>query len=132
MPYTVAEAAKAIGKSKAAVFRAIRKGTISVTRNESNGVFLIDQAELHRAFPPASTVSADTLPDTTSDTPRLAELQGRLADAHDTIRDLRQRLDAEAQERRRLTAILADQRAKPEPAAEPPAPPRRRWWPWRR
>ena len=29
MPYTVAEAAEVIGKSKAAVFRAIRKGTLS-------------------------------------------------------------------------------------------------------
>ena len=41
----------------------------------------------------------------------------------DTIADLRRRLDAEAEERRRLTAILADQRAAPE---------RRRWWPWTR
>jgi len=32
------------------------------------------------------------------------------------------RLDAEAEERRRLTAILADQRAAPA----------RRWWPWTR
>ena len=34
--------------------------------------------------------------------------------------DLRRRLDAEAEERRRLTAILADQRAAPAPI--------RRWW----
>ena len=39
MPYTVAEAAKAIGKSKAAVFRAIRKGTISVARDEFERCF---------------------------------------------------------------------------------------------
>jgi hypothetical protein len=37
-------------------------------------------------------------------------LQGRLADAHQTIDDLRHRLDAEAEERRKLTALLTDQR----------------------
>jgi hypothetical protein len=138
MPYTVAEAAKAIGKSKAAVFRAIRKGTISATRDESSGVFLIDPAELHRAFPPAPTVSPDTLPDTVGDVSRFAELDGRLADAHETIADLRHRLDQADADRRqaldrlaaaqeRITALLTDQR----PTA-PPEPARRSWLPWRR
>src|SRR5215218_9923284 len=58
------------------------------------------------------------------DAPEIVELRARLADAHETIRDLRQRLDTEAEERRRLTALLADQR----PSA-PPAPPRRSWLP---
>jgi hypothetical protein len=40
-----------------------------------------------------------------------------------TVHDLRRRLDAEAEERRRLTAILADQRGDSSG--------RRRWW-WRR
>jgi hypothetical protein len=40
-----------------------------------------------------------------------------------SLDDLRRRLDAEAEERRRLTAILADQRTD--------SPARRRWW-WRR
>jgi multidrug resistance efflux pump len=135
MPYTVAEAAKAIGKSKAAVFRAIRKGTISAARDESRGVFLFDPAELHRAFPPASTVSADTLPDTATDASRFAELQGRLVDAHGTIDDLRRRLDQADADRRqaldrlaaaqeRIAALLTDQR----PAAPAASPPRRRWW----
>jgi hypothetical protein len=35
---------------------------------------------------------------------------------------VRRRLDAEAEERRRLTAVLADQRAASG----------RRWWPWTR
>src|SRR3954470_17594587 len=45
MTYTVAEAAKAIGKSKATVFRAIAKGTISATRDDTTGAFLIDPAD---------------------------------------------------------------------------------------
>jgi hypothetical protein len=143
VPYTVAEAAKTIGKSKAAIFRAIRKGTISAARDESSGAFLIDPAELHRAFPPASPVSTDTLPDTASDVPRFAELQGRLADAHDQIADLRRRLDQADADRRqaldrlaaaqeRVAALLSDQRpAVPVPAPSP-TPTRRKWWLWSR
>jgi hypothetical protein len=117
----VAEAAKAIGKSKAAVFRAINKGKLSAAWEEARGVCLIDPAELHRVFPATPTVSPDAHRDTsdgtsrdgdasTGDTQRFAELQGRLADAHQTIDDLRHRLDAEAEERRKLTALLTDQR----------------------
>jgi len=56
----VAEAAKAISKSKAAVFRAISKGKLSATREAKRGIFLIDPAEPHRAFLPAArrTVAA--------------------------------------------------------------------------
>lgn len=130
MPYTVAEAAEAIGKSKAAVFRAIRKGTLSATRDESSGMFLIDPAELHRAFPNGPTVSPDTSRDTAIGTPRVADLEGRLADAHETIRDLRARLDAA--DRRldvaagQLGAALAQVRALTDQR-----PARRSWWRWR-
>ncbi|MGE5713035.1 MAG: hypothetical protein ACM32F_04100 [Betaproteobacteria bacterium] len=51
-------------------------------------------------------------------------LRDRLAEKDDVIRDLRGRLDSEAEERRqaqaRLTALLTDQR----PAR------RRKWWLW--
>jgi len=47
------------------------------------------------------------------------------AEREETIRDLRARLDAESEERRRLTAILSDKRAVA-------AAPRQSWWPWRR
>ena len=159
MQYTVAEAAKAIGKSKAAVFRAISKGKLSATREETRGIFLIDPAELSRAFPPTSTVSTDTRRDTVNgtsrdaaspvgDTLRFAELQGRLTDAHQTIDDLRRRLDEERAERRqtaerlaaaqeRIAGLLTDRRSTDLPAVpagtdSPPASPapaqRRRWW----
>jgi septal ring factor EnvC (AmiA/AmiB activator) len=154
MPYTVAEAAKAIGKSKAAVFRAISKGKLSAVREEARGVFLIDPAELHRVFPPVPAASPDTHRDMANgtsrngssqpgDTHQFAELQGRLADAHQTIEDLRHRLDQADTDRRqtadrlaaaqeRIAALLTDQR--PAAAPDSPAPARRRrWWrPWRR
>jgi len=67
-------------------------------------------------------------------------LHQRLAEQADTIRDLRARLDAEAEERRtaqaKLTALLTD-RTSPAPdqrVAETAgvSAPRRSWWPWRR
>jgi len=55
------------------------------------------------------------------------------AEREETIRDLRARLDAESEERRRLTAILSDQRAAtPAPGPEPPRTAWRRFMAWRR
>ena len=55
-------------------------------------------------------------------------LRERLTDKDEVIDDLRARLDGEAEERRRtqaqFTALLTDQRAKPEPG-------QRRWNWWR-
>jgi uncharacterized protein (DUF342 family) len=56
---------------------------------------------------------------------RIDEKDERLTEARDQIADLRRRLDTEAEERRRLTAVLADRTTAPAPA-------RRSWWPWRR
>jgi hypothetical protein len=57
----------------------------------------------------------------------LRELRARLADARETIDDLRRRLDRADE---RLTALLTDQRAAPVPAPAS-VPPRRSWWRWR-
>jgi hypothetical protein len=51
---------------------------------------------------------------------RLTAAERLLAEREGTIDDLRRRLDDEAQERRRLTALLTDQTPKPEPL--PPIP----------
>ena len=50
MNYTLSDAAKATGKSKTTIHRAIKSGTISVTRLD-NGAYSIEPAELHRVFP---------------------------------------------------------------------------------
>jgi len=49
--FTLAEAAKAIGKSKSTVLRSIRAGRISAVRDELTGGWLIEPAELHRLYP---------------------------------------------------------------------------------
>jgi hypothetical protein len=131
MPYTLGQAAKAAGKSKPIIQRAIKNGTISASKT-ADGSYEIDPAELHRVFPPlphASNADQDlkrsVLPSDTNVLQREVELlRERLADKDSTISDLRTRLDQSERERRekdvRLTALLTDQRE--------PTPKRRRWW----
>ena len=49
MSYTLNEAAKAVGKSKTTIHRAIKSGKISASKLES-GAYAIDPSELHRVF----------------------------------------------------------------------------------
>src|SRR5215203_2006279 len=57
MPYTLGEAAQAVGKAKSTIFKAIKDGVISSSRDE-RGRFVIEPAELHRVFPPVAPVIA--------------------------------------------------------------------------
>ena len=124
MPYTLSEAAAATGHNRSAIFKAIRKGALSARRDETTGHWLVEAAELHRLYPPVmpggAKGAAGNGQEMAGNDGELREVRSRLADALDQIHDLRRRLDAEAEERRRLTAILADQRAAPAPI--------RRWW----
>jgi hypothetical protein len=141
MSYSLGEAAKATGKSKATIHRAIQSHKISAAKDEATGSWLIDAAELHRVFPPVSPEQSkngelrqsETADETAIMRLRLEELrqerERERADKDAVIDDLRRRLDASDEERRKvqaqLTALLTDQRT--QPAAEPPAP-RRSWW----
>jgi hypothetical protein len=129
--YSLATAAKAAGVSRPTIQRSIKSGKLSATRNE-NGSYGIDPAELSRVFPlaghSAGPMKQSVLPNGADVPPAISageadEMRARLAEQAETIRDLRDRLDAEAEERCKLTAILTDQRA-PGP---PPEPPRTRW-----
>src|SRR3954452_16921740 len=141
MPYTLAEAARAIGMQKSTVLRAIKRGSLSAMRDASTGQWLVEPAELHRVYPAINGsgapfgAPADNAPLRTDPLEaETRELRARLGDAHATVDDLRRRLDDEAAERRRLTAVLADLRAPPPQPALPVAraAPQRRWWRWRR
>jgi hypothetical protein len=133
MSYTLGKAAKATGKSKAALSRAIKLHKISANKQE-DGSFQIDPAELHRVYPPVQVQQAtQQLPVNTDATAEIRELRAkleaaieRIADKDGVIDDMRRRLDGETEERRKvqaqLTALLTDQRPKPEEPA------RRSWW----
>jgi excisionase family DNA binding protein len=117
MVYTLGEAAKATGKSKPTIQRAIKSGTISAIKKD-DGSYSIEPSELHRVFPPLPHASNDsgtmkqseTQPETGMLQRENELLRERLEDKDHTIADLRRRLDAETEERRKLTAILTDQR----------------------
>jgi len=135
----VSQAAKAIRKARSTLNRDIANGKVSVTRN-GTGQPYIEIAELERAY---GGVDIRTLtehvpigqPGTpkndNSDSALVKEielLRERLTDKDSVIDDLRRRLDAEAEERRKLTALLTDQRQpqlQPEPKAAPEPPPRK-------
>jgi hypothetical protein len=138
---TLGEAAKAVGKSKATISKAIQTGRLSVHERTEAG-FRIAAAELFRAFPPSSpNVQVNGSPEQTR-TPQSNSLNSALEREIELLReerarerhqleaviaDLRRRLDLADEERRRLTLMLTDQRSKPEPSAVPEevtAPPR--------
>lgn len=63
---------------------------------------------------------------------RVSSQDQLLADRADQIADLRTRLDREGEERRKLAALLTDQRPSVTPSAPSETVPPRSWWPWRR
>src|SRR3954469_2595767 len=58
--YSLAQAAKAAGKSKPTLLRAIRSGRLSATRHD-DVTYAIDPAELIRAFSPVSGAVPDSM-----------------------------------------------------------------------
>jgi uncharacterized protein with gpF-like domain len=124
MKYTLGTAAKATGKAKSTILRAIKSGTISA-KKAHDGSYEIEPSELHRVFEPNGSQQAssnDTQPhEETSATLRLrleileTERRRERDQMQSTIEDLRARLDRSED---RITALLV-------------APPKRaRWWPW--
>lgn len=128
--YSMAQAAKAVGKSKSTILRAIKSGKLSANKN-AHEQYEISPSELHRVYPAASHEAlhepANDASRTTRDaTGEAAEMGLKLVAAEKerdaaqnlaeerarTIDDLRSRLDTEGEERRKLTAMLTDQRPK--------------------
>lgn len=126
MTYSLGEAAKATGKAKSTILRAIKTGRISAAKK--NGAYAIDPSELFRVFD--ATVAQHHKPNTPQppDEP-YATLKLRLEMAEKererereqlqtTIDDLRERLD---RSETRITALLADHRTSIT---------QRKWWQW--
>lgn len=125
MIYTLGGAAKATGKSKTTIQRAIAKGRISASKDDK-GHYAIDASELHRVFP---RVSHDTVAQGSHmDTPRPLEetplqvkveaLEAMLEREREALSEMRSDRDAWKQQ---ATALLGAPERRP-----------RRWWPWGR
>lgn len=122
---SLSQAAKAAGRSKSTIGRAIKSGRLSATRNKDD-TFSIDPAELFRVFPRNSPESAST------------ERGGTDAEQQE-IKALRAELETE-KALRNAAELLAEERARhiddlrrmlPPPTAAAPAVadrPARPWW----
>lgn len=124
MSYTLGTAARATGKSKTTIQRAISKGLISATK-QTNGHYSIDPSELHRVF---SAISSDTVaqpsqvdttrpPDETLLQVKVEALEAMLEREREALTEMRSDRDAWKQQ---ATALLGAPERK-----------RRRWWHWR-
>jgi|TARA_R110002096_G_scaffold296353_2_gene490710 predicted site-specific integrase-resolvase len=124
MSYTLGTAAKATGKSKTTIQRAISKGLISATK-QTNGRYSIDPSELHRVF---SAISSDTVaqpsqvdtmrpPDESLLQVKVEALEAMLEREREALTEMRSDRDAWKQQ---ATALLGA-----------PERNRRRWWHWR-
>jgi hypothetical protein len=130
--FTLGEAAKAVSRSKSTLSKAIKSGRLSCMSREG-GEYQIDAAELFRVFPVNSSVNPQIerleTPEGNGRTAileaQLAGLRGELEQVIGERDDLRRRLDEEAEERRKLTAILTDQRVQTQQQSEPVPPPHR-------
>jgi hypothetical protein len=139
--FTLGEAAKAVQRSKSTLSKAIKSGRLSCMSREG-GEYQIAASELYRVFPANSNSNAEIERlETLEETGRTAVLQAQLEGMQGELEqvkgerdDLRRRLDSEGEERRKLTALLTDQRQpqQPKPATAPqpaqPAPKGLRGW----
>lgn len=120
MRYTLGTAAKATGKSKTTIQRAIARGIVSAEKTETGG-YSIDPSELHRTFPRigSETVSVNTQLDSTRPPDETQNLQLKI----DTLENML------AREREALNEVRVDRDAwKQQATALLTGPPKRRKW----
>lgn len=111
------QAAKAVGKSVPTITRAIKSGKLSARKRDGGG-YEVEPSELFRVWDAVTVKDNAPPPMLERETPikdnvlqaKLEVMDERLSDAQATIKDLRDRLDAESAERRNLTAQITDQR----------------------
>ncbi|WP_414900776.1 helix-turn-helix domain-containing protein [Sphingomonas flavalba] len=120
MSYTLNEAAKATGKSKTTIHRALKSGKISAVKRD-NGAYSIEPAELHRVFP-AVPAERNEERSNHNDVEHLRNDQGTLRIQLETIEKERERERQQLQEtitdlredrdrwRQQATALLEDKR----------------------
>jgi hypothetical protein len=128
MAYTLGEAARASGKSKAAIAQAIASSRLSATKDDL-GRWQIDPADLHRVYPSKHAQANDSAPP--AETMFLREKVTLLEELVAQLKG----------ERDRLLLLLPKPTEQPAPAAAQnaqqadvitAAPKRRGWFGWRR
>lgn len=113
MTYTLGQAAKATGKSKSTISKALKNGVISAKKGP-NGAFDIDPSELHRVFPANSVkehlqATDNTTKEHLETAVKMAQLEVRLEAAEKRANDLEQDRDSW---RNQANSLLMDKRPK--------------------
>jgi hypothetical protein len=128
-PFSLGDAAKAIGTTRTAIFRAIKTGRMSATR-DAEGVWEIDPVELYRAFPSVEA-PAESEHDTSQFRAQIEEaaLAAQIAALRKTAELLRARLDGVRKDRDQWRDHAHIVSGPPvDPTHSMPAPPSRSWW----
>jgi len=119
MAYTLGEAAKATGKSKTTIRRALEKGRVSGVKNDI-GEWQIEPVELHRVYPMAQPVTVtDGVPHVTggdsAERDRLEMVEREnvlLREQLDREREIGRSLETDRDHwRQQATALLTDRSA---------------------
>lgn len=126
MKLSATEAAKRTGKSVPTITRAIKSGKISAEKSGSGG-YLIDPAELFRAFPAITQPNVVTPPMLGSDPPAFTpsetpNLQARVASLEAALADAKTERDEWRDQAKRLAMAL------PAPASEVLSKPKQGMW----
>ena len=93
MKHTAGTAAKAVGRTKSTITKAIASGKLSAIKNGS-GAWEIDVSELHRVYPPHPTATVeieryDTLVETGRNSKEIEGLERLLKAAEDQLLDVK-------------------------------------------
>ena len=113
---SLTKAAEEVGISRSALFKAIKTGRVSSSKNDK-GEFLIDPSELFRVYQPVNKVDVNLyqlsqqqdIAKETAETVEISMLKQLLKQVEGERDDLRRRLDHEALERRQLNMLLTHQ-----------------------
>jgi hypothetical protein len=128
MPYNLPQAAAAVGRDRSTILRQIRSGKLAAKRDPVSRSWLIEPSELHRLYELQPDAQQRNAGATAVLEAKLEAEHAKVALLERSVEDLRRRLDAADEERRKLTLVLADMRS----ATPVPAPARRWWWSWQR
>jgi len=117
MVYTVGTAAKAVGKSKSTISKAIKKGRISAAR-KPDGSYEIEPVELFRVYPKVSPGQPGQPVDVQSqvdgeNTRETIELKARVAALLEKVEDLRADKAFLQSELSKTSALLTHERGRP-------------------
>lgn len=124
--YTLGTAAKAAGKTKSAIFKAIQKGRISAQKDDF-GRYQIDPAELHRVYPAPPLPEKGAREHTGEEIAENRVLKAKVELLEELLREVREDRD----HWRRQASALTYQPAPPEAQkSETQRPPSLWWWPW--